>query len=94
VGDLEVDETFESGPGTFNAVEPADTLYFPEDIPASRELEGAVRGAQSSAEEALGLALGADAAIANVRTLVMVALGLAVVALLIAIVTFVSARRR
>lgn len=94
VGDLDVDETFESGEGTFNPVEPADALYFPEDVPASRELEGAVRGAQSSAEEALGLALGADTAIGNVRTLVMVALGLAVVALLVALVTFVAVRRR
>ena len=93
IGDVQVDETFESGPDTFNPVEPADALYFPEDVPASRELEGAVRGAQSAADEALALVLGSDEQVASARTLTMIALGLAVVALLIAAVSLVMARR-
>ncbi len=94
IGDLQVDETFESGPGTFNPVEPASALYFPENVPAARELEGVVRGAQGSAEEALGLALGAGEQIASARTLTIVALVLAIVALVVAVTSFMAARRR
>lgn len=93
VEDLEVGETFESGPDTFGSVEAADVLYFPEDVPAARELEGVVRGAQSSSDEALSLALGVDQQIGNLRTLVMAALAVAIVAILVAAVAFVAARR-
>lgn len=94
IGDLDVDESFESGPDTFGSVETADALYFPENVPAARELEGAVRGAQSSADEALGLALGMDEQIGSMRTLTLVGVALAVVAILVAIVTFVAGRRQ
>lgn len=94
VGDLDIDESFESGPDTFGSVETADALYFPENVPAARELEGAVRGAQSSADEALGLALGMDEQIGSMRTLTLVAVALAAVAILMAIVTFVAGRRQ
>ena len=93
VEDLAVDETFESGPDTFNSVEAADALYFPEDVPAARELEGAVRGAQTSADEALALTLGLDQQINNLRTLAMAAIALAIVAVVVAAVAFVAARR-
>ena len=94
IGEMEIDETFESSPDTFSPIEPADTLYFPEDVPASRELEGAVRGAQSSADEALGMVLGVDDQIAGARTLTIGALGLALVALLVAVLSLIIARRR
>ncbi len=48
----QVDETFESGPNTFSRVNPAGDLHFPERRATVREIEGAVRGAQSSAEGA------------------------------------------
>ena len=94
VEDLQVDETFESGPETFNSVEAADALYFPENVPAARELESAVRGAQASANEALGLALGIDQQIATLRTLVIVAIAIAVAANIFAVAAFVSKRSR
>lgn len=94
IGDLEVDETFESGPDTFGSVEPADALYFPENVPAARELEGAVRGAQSSADEALGVALDIEEQISSVRTLSFGAIVLAVVSVVVAVVAFVAGRRR
>ncbi len=94
IGDLEVDETFESGPDTFGSVEPADALYFPENVPAARELEGAVRGAQSSADEALGVALDLEEQISRVRTLSLGAIVLAVVSVVVAAVAFVAGRRR
>ncbi|MGH2536782.1 MAG: hypothetical protein ACRDHL_05260 [Candidatus Promineifilaceae bacterium] len=53
VGDLAVDEVFESSEETFGSVQPADDLYFPEPVAQPRELESAVRGAQETAAEAL-----------------------------------------
>lgn len=94
VEDLDVDEVFESGPDTFGSVESADALYFPENVTVARELEGAVRGAQSSADEALGLALGIDEQLSNLRTLTLAAIALAVVSIVVAAVTFVAGRRR
>jgi hypothetical protein len=93
IGDMEIDETFESGPDTFNPVQAADAVYFPEPVPAARELEGAVRGAQGAADEALSLALDAEEEIGAARTLGMIALGLSVVAAIVAVVALVSARR-
>ncbi len=52
-----VDETFESGPGRFHNVESASDLHFPQALPTVREIEGAVRGAQSSAEQAQDAAI-------------------------------------
>jgi hypothetical protein len=51
---MDVDETFVSygGGGGFNDVHSATELQFPEPVPQARELEGAVRGAQSAAQEA------------------------------------------
>lgn len=94
VDDLQVDETFESGPDTFASVEAADALYFPENVPAARELEGAVRGAQSSADEALGLALDVEQQIDSLRTLATVAIAAAITAIVAAAVAFVAVRRR
>jgi hypothetical protein len=71
IEDMEVDETFESGPDTFSDIESSEELQFPEPLPAVREIEGAVRGAQTTAQEAqdsassastlgiIGIALGA-----------------------------------
>ena len=47
-----IDETFESGPGTFASVEAAADLQFPVTIAQSRELESGVRGATAAATDA------------------------------------------
>ena len=51
---MQVDETFASkgGGGGFDDIRPLASLQFPEEIPSARELESAVRGAISTAEEA------------------------------------------
>jgi hypothetical protein len=49
---MNIDETFESGPDTFDNVEETKALQFPESLPAAREVEGAVRGTQATAQEA------------------------------------------
>ena len=58
-----IDERFESGVGTFDDVQPANVIQFPESAASSRELESAVRGALESAQKAEDHALSAiDAA--------------------------------
>lgn len=64
-----VDETFESGPNTFEAVSPAGDLYFPERQATVREIEGAARGAQSSAEGAQDAAIEASDSASAARML-------------------------
>ena len=54
---FQVDETFDSGPNTFSTVNPAGELYFPHRQATVREIEGAVRGAQSTSQEAQDTAL-------------------------------------
>ncbi len=51
---MQVDETFASmgGGGGFDDIRPLASLQFPEEIPGVREMESAVRGAISTAEEA------------------------------------------
>ena len=51
---LQVDETFASrgGGGGFDDIRPLAALQFPEELPGVREMESAVRGAISTAEEA------------------------------------------
>ncbi len=81
IGDLTIDETFESGPDTFGAVETAGELYFPEAVPAAREVEGAARGAQEAADEALSQATAAAAQLQTLQILAIVAVVLALAAL-------------
>ena len=72
---LQVDETFASlgGGGGFDDIRPLAALQFPEELPSTRELESAVRGAISTAEQAQDAAEeGSD-----VLPIVALALGLA-----------------
>lgn len=94
IEDLEVDETFESGPGTFGSVESADTLYFPEALPQLREVEGAVRGAQNTANEAAGTATQAQESVSNATTLAVVGIVLGVVGAAAGVGALVMTRRR
>ena len=48
----EIDETFESGPNTFDAVQSISVIQFPFEVSSDRELEAAVRGMTNSATEA------------------------------------------
>ncbi|MYD51208.1 MAG: hypothetical protein F4W93_06945 [Dehalococcoidia bacterium] len=83
---MQVDETFasEGGGGDFDDIQPLASLQFPEDLPSTREMESAVRGAISTAEEArdaaeegpgvllvLALALGLSGAVLGVVGLVV-----------------------
>ena len=84
VEDTDIDETFASfgGGGGFSDVLPASDLQFPDQLPGVRQLEGAVRGAIGTAEQAQDAALSAqaantsnDGASANILGIVGIVLG-------------------
>jgi hypothetical protein len=63
VGDQQVNERFESGPGRFDDVQPLDSLQFPQVVPAAGELQAQVQAADARASQATtfgyaGIALG------------------------------------
>ena len=57
-----LNERFESGVGTFDDVQPATAIQFPESAASTRELESAVRGALESARQAQDTALALESA--------------------------------
>jgi hypothetical protein len=57
---MNIDETFESGPDTFDDVEEAEALQFPAPLPAAGEIAGAARGAQATAQDAQDAASSAN----------------------------------
>jgi plastocyanin len=76
---MNIDETFESGPDTFDNVEEAKALQFPEPVPAVREIEGAVRGTQATAQEAQDAASSASSTASSASTLAIIGIVLGVV---------------
>jgi hypothetical protein len=89
-GDVEginIDETFESGPNTFSDIQEAKALQFPEPLPTVREIEGAARGTQAAAQEALDTA-------SSATTLGMIGVVLGAVGILFGIGGVVLSMRR
>jgi hypothetical protein len=82
VGDLTVDEIFESGPGTFGEVEPSVDFQFPETIPQAREMESAIRGTQDTAQQSAAAITAAEEAAAAAQSTATIALILGAVGLL------------
>ena len=87
---LQVDETFASlgGGGGFDDIRPLAALQFPEELPSTRELESAVRGAISTAEQAQ------DAAEEGSDVLPIAALALGLAGALLGVVGLVVGLRR
>jgi hypothetical protein len=94
----EVDETFTSGPGTFDDVENPQAAQFPVEQPSTGELAervdrevprltGSIEEAQAAANEAAD-----DASSANTLGLIGIIVG--AVGLVVAIVALVASRRR
>lgn len=83
IGEMTIDEVFESGPDHFAAIESSAALQIPHQLPEMREVGAAVRGTMDSATQAqdsaatatglavAGLVLGAIGAVAGVSSLVM-----------------------
>ena len=87
---MQIDETFASkgGGGGFDDIRPLASLQFPDELPSNRELESAVRGAISTAEEAR------DAAEEGPGVLPIVALALGLSGAVLGIVGLVVGLRR
>lgn len=75
IGDLEVDESFTSEVDGFGSVLPSEELQFPVRVASGRELQSAVAGANTAAEDA-------DEAASAAATRANIALGLGVLGLL------------
>ncbi len=70
----EVDQSFDSGPGTFDDIQTQSSIQFPLEVSAPREIEGAVRGAEDAAAIAEELANGASDDASSAQTLAIGAL--------------------
>ena len=90
IEDMQVDETFASrgGGGGFDDIRPLAGLQFPDELPSAREMESAVRGAISTAEQAR------DAAEEGPGALPIVALALGVSGAVLGTVGLVVGLRR
>ncbi len=66
-----VDKTFDSmaGGGAFDDVQAASAIHFPEIVASAREVEGVVRGAQATAEQAREEAMSASGSVSAASTL-------------------------
>ena len=90
-----VDERFESGVGTFDDVQPAVAIQFPESAASAREIEAAVRGAQDAAQQAQSAALTAEASAARARVLGIGGIALGAVGIVFgAVASAIALRRR
>ncbi|MDP6824312.1 MAG: hypothetical protein QF554_13580 [Dehalococcoidia bacterium] len=79
----EIDETFDSGPGTFDDIQTQTSIQFPVEVSAPREIEGAVRGAADAvaiAEQAANAAAD-DASSARTLAIIAIVIGLGGVAI-------------
>lgn len=59
IGDLAVDERFESGPGRFDEVQPVSALQYPEQVPVANELSGTLADIRGTLDQIRLLALAA-----------------------------------
>ena len=84
-----IDERFESGVGTFDDVQPATAIQFPETAASTRELESAVRGALESARQAQDTALALDAAANSAQSSASTATTLAIAGMALGAISIV-----
>ena len=97
----QIDERFESGVGTFDDVQPATAIQFPESAASTRELESAVRGALESAQQAQDTALaaestadGAQSGTSTATTLAIVGMAMGATGIVVGVIGMVAALRR
>ena len=87
---MQLDERFESGVGTFDDVQPATAIQFPESAASTRELESAVRGALESARQAQDTALALDDAASSAQDSASTATTLAIVGMALGAIGIVA----
>lgn len=97
IGDIEgvaVDETFQSGPETFDTVQPADPIQFPNVLPSGRELENATRGALDTARTAESSASDAAGTANLAIILAIVGISAGIVGIAVGIAGLITAKQR
>ncbi len=91
-----VDKTFDSmaGGGGFDDAQAASVIHFPEAVASAREVEGAVRGAQATAERARAEAMSAKSDVSGASTMGIIGIIVGVVGVALGgAAMFVSLRR-
>ena len=91
---VSVDERFESGANTFNNVEPATAIQFPERAASAREVEAASRGAMDAAQQALSLSASAGGAADGARGLAIAGIAVGVAGVVVGGAACLMALRR
>jgi hypothetical protein len=91
-----INATFESraGGGQFDDVDAAADLQFPERLPALREMQSAIRGAQQTAQQAQDAALAAQAGRTSAQTIAIIGAVLGALGLATGLVAVRTARKR
>ena len=80
-----VDQSFDSGPGTFDDIQTQTSIQFPLEVSAPREIEGAVRAAEDAAAVSEELASAASADASSAQTLAIGALVVGIIGLVFGI---------
>ena len=82
---IKVDQSFDSGPGTFDDIQTQTSIQFPLEVSAPREIEGAVRAAEDAAAVSEELASAASADASSAQTLAIGALVVGIIGLVFGI---------
>ena len=89
-----IDESFESGPDTFDTVIASDAIQFPVVLESNREIQNAAQGALDSIQE-LETDLGTTSSTASISMIVgIIGISFGVIATVISILAITIARRR
>lgn len=88
-----IDEKFVSGPNTFNDVNLATDVQFPDPAPQMREITGVVSTAQRNAQAAGEQAQAADDAVASARRLAIIGIALGAIGAAGVVKTVLAQRR-
>ena len=96
ITEMAINETFDSraGGGQFDDVRSSADIQFPERLPAIREMQSAVRGAQQIAQQAQDAVLAAQAGLSSARTFALVGTVLGALGIAIGVGAVVASRKR
>jgi len=96
ITEMAINETFDSraGGGQFDDVGSSADIQFPERLPAIREMQSAVRGAQQTAQQAQDAVLAAQAGLSSARTFALVGTVLGALGIAIGVGAVVASRKR
>ena len=91
----EIDSTYDSraGGGSFDDIREASAIHFPETVASGRELESAVRGAQTEAQQARDAAAGVEDSVSSASMLGVVGIVLGAIGIALAGISMLRSSR-